>query len=137
MYTCHYCGAVVTDLESHAETSLACARKALEFMRALTPEWYGNRAEHAAALRRARKRIAHAKALAEAGYEAIVIDGIACAIGWSNTDYGDDWEEHYVVLRHGCQIGKAVERDNAIADALKTLQEPASAWLREPRPYGA
>jgi hypothetical protein len=65
------------------------------------------------------------------GWEPITIDGIECLIGWTNTDYGDCWEDHYAVTRHGCQIGKAVERDNAIADARKTLE---TAWLRGPRP---
>ena len=49
------------------------------------------------------------------GYEPIVIDGIDCEIGWTNTDYGDYCEEHWAVLRHGCEIGKSIDRDAAMA----------------------
>src|SRR5208282_5080251 len=76
--------------------------------------------------------------VSHAGYEPIVIDGIECEIGWTSTDYsdGDDicWEEHWAVLRHGCEIGKSPDRDQAIADAIKTLQHPPSAWLLRPKP---
>ena len=71
------------------------------------------------------------------GYEPIVIDGIDCEIGWTNTDYSSDddicWEEHWAVNRHGCEIGKSPDRERAIEEALETLRRPASAWLRLPK----
>ena len=71
------------------------------------------------------------------GYEPITIDGIDCEIGLTNTDYsdGDDicWEDHWAVIRHGCQIGKSPDREHAIEEALETLRRPASAWLRLPK----
>jgi hypothetical protein len=68
------------------------------------------------------------------GYEPIVIDGIGCEVGWTNTDYGDCIEWHFAVLRHGCQIGKSPDREQAIAEAETRLRYPPSAWLREPCP---
>ncbi len=73
------------------------------------------------------------------GYEPITIDGIDCQIGWTNTDYSTDeyadYEEHWAVLRHGCEIGKSPDRDMAIAEALRTLRHKPSEWLRGPKPF--
>lgn len=128
MHTCHYCGAESSDLESHAETHPACARKALAFIRGTPAEWYAApeechaaRSEKAAAIHRARKRLQDAERTAASGWEPIILDGIDCLIGW--TDDEDDWDGYYAVLRHGGQIGKAVERERAIADARKTLAQ--------------
>jgi hypothetical protein len=63
------------------------------------------------------------------GYETIDIDGCACEIGWC--DSNDD--SFIAVIRHGCQIGKGYTRDDAIDDALASLNAPGS-WLRGPKP---
>ena len=59
--------------------------------------------------------------------ETIQIDGIDCCIEWTETE--DD--AYWAVIRHGCEIGKGLSRDSAIADARRSLAE--SAWLRLPK----
>ena len=53
------------------------------------------------------------------GYEPIEIDGFACEIGWCEGHHDDYW----CVIRHGCQIGKGIDREGAIADARTTLRQ--------------
>ncbi len=67
MLSCFHCGQEAADLEQHAGQSEPCARKALAFIVAcgVTPlegeSWKHARKEHAAAIRRARARIAQAR----------------------------------------------------------------------------
>ncbi len=62
------------------------------------------------------------------GYEPIEIDGYACEIGWCEGHHDDYW----CVIRHGCQIGKGIDREGAIDDARGDLAR--TPWLRGPKP---
>ena len=59
--------------------------------------------------------------------ETIEIDDVACCIMWTESE--DD--AYWAVIRHGCEIGKGLSRDAAIAAARRSLAE--SAWLRLPK----